>query len=494
MMPRCFRPRLEPLEGRDIPGILTFTYAAATQTLTVVGDSADHQLSIDGPSGFGALTLSSTTDAFRGSDGQVLASPVLFPSPVDNLTVKFLGGSDTVAIGAGVPFRLAGRLVIAGGDGDNTLTVNSLEIIGNLTVTNGTGTDSTLVTNLDIGGSLSVSNGAGDSTTAISLAGRFHPFVRSVTVTNGAGTDSTVLTDLNVTGSVVVRNGAGDSHTVINRSGPGRSLVGGSVTVTNGTGTDETELADTNVIGNFTVRNGHGGANGNAGHTWVDNPANVSRSVIGGNVSVSYVDGDVAAVPDKLMDVQVLGNVAFNHGRGDSETVIDGDLSALPAIVRGNLTFTGSGRSIIRHNSPNTYGLVIGGDFRVTAGVGDDEVHLYRAEVSGQTVLALGDGNNIVSIDDTAFYGPVTITTGAGTDTVSLDTMAGTSAATKFERSIVIRLGAGNDAITLGGGNDAMQRLVAFGPFVIHHGAGSDNFNLFGPVEFPLGGGIEDTL
>jgi hypothetical protein len=492
MTRRRVHPRLELLEGRDIPGILTFTYAATTHSLTVVGDSANHQLSIDGPSGGGALVLSSTTDAFRGSDGMVQVSPMLFPSLVDNLTVKFLGGDDAVTIGANTPFRLAGSLTISGGDGNNRLTVNSLEINGNLTVANGAGTHSTRMTYLDIGGSLSVTNVAGDSTTAISLTGRFHPFARSVTVTNGTGTDSTVLSNMNVAGSVVVRNGAGDSHTVINRDVPGHSLVGGSVTVTNGTGTAETEIADTSMIGNVTVQNGRGGATGNAGHIWVSNPGGPGRAVIGGNLSVTYLDGDVTAVPDELMDVQVLGNVTFNHGRGNSETVIDGDLSALSAIVRGNLTFTGSGRSIIRHNSfPNTFGLIVGGDFRVTAGPGDDEVHLYRAEISGQTVLSLGDGKNIVSIDDSLFHGPVTITTGAGADTVSLDTIAGTTAPTTFERAVLIRLGAGNDTITVGGTSDAMQHLVVFAPFIIHHGTGADDFSHFGSEESPLGWGIE---
>ncbi|MBO0697932.1 MAG: hypothetical protein J2P46_06040 [Zavarzinella sp.] len=493
MTPRRRRPRLEPLEGRDTPGILTFTYVAATRSLTVVGTSSNNQLSIN-DSGSGQLVLSSATDAFRGSDGLVLNSPMLFPSRVDNLTVRLLGGDDAVVIGTN-PIRLAGGLVVAGGDGNNTLTVTSLSVDGNLTVTNGAGTDSTLMTFVDVGGSLSVANGAGDSTTAISLTGRDHPFVRSLAVTNGAGTDSTTLTNVNVAGSVAVRNGAGDSHTVIGRDVPGHSLVGGSVTVTNGTGVDETELADTSVIGNVTVQNGHGGATGSAGHTWVDNPTNQTRSVIGGNVSVSYLDGNVTAAPDVLLDVQVLGNVTFNHGRGSSDTLVDGDLSALPVIVRGNLTFTGSGRAIIRHfSSPLTFGLIVGGDFRMTAGPGDDMVSLYGAEVGGQTVLNLGDGANIVLVDDSEFHGPVTITTGAGADTVSLDTTAGTAAPTTFERPVLIRLGAGDDRVSLGGPADAMQRLVVFAPFVIHHGAGADDISRFGSEESPLGWGIEYVL
>src|SRR3954453_11909848 len=123
------RPRLEPLEGRDIPGILTFTYAAATHTLTVVGTAADNQLGID-RSGNGELVLTSSTDGFRGPDTPVLSSPVLFPSPVDNLTVRLLGGGDAVVIGANSPVEFFGNLVVAGGDGDNTLTATGLALRG----------------------------------------------------------------------------------------------------------------------------------------------------------------------------------------------------------------------------------------------------------------------------------------------------------------------------------------------------------------------------
>jgi hypothetical protein len=291
---------------------------------------------------------------------------------------------------------------------------------------------------------------------------------------------------------VVVRNGAGDSRTVIDRDVSGHSLVGGSVMVTNGTGADETELADTSVIGNVTVRNGRGGATGNAGHTWVSNPGGPGRAVVGGDLSVSYTDGDVTAVPDELLDVQVLGNVTFDHGRGNSDTVLAGDLTALPAIVRGNLTFTGSGRAVVRDDGPaGAFGLIVGGDFRVTGGPGDDEVHLDRAEIGGRTVLALGDGANVVSVDDSEFRGPVTITTGVGADTVSLDTVAGTAAPTTFERAVLIRLGAGNDRVSLDGPADAMQRLVVFAPVVIHHGTGADALSDFGSEELVLGWGIE---
>jgi len=114
--------------------------------------------------------------------------------------------------------------------------------------------------------------------------------------------------------------------------------------VTNGVGTDVTELADMSVVGNVVVQNGAGGALGNAGHTWIRNPTGPGRAVIGGNVSVTYKDGDVTTVPDELLDVQVMGNVTFAHGRGNSDTVLAGDQTALPAIVRATSRSPAPGR------------------------------------------------------------------------------------------------------------------------------------------------------
>jgi hypothetical protein len=492
MTPGRFRPRLEMLEGRDTPGMLTLTYAAATRTLTVAGNSAANQVSIDGANGSGGLVISATGDSILAPNGVVVASPYLFSSRVDNLTVNLRGGDDALTLGAAFPIELAGSVVVGGGSGNNTLSTLAVSIDGNLTVTNGVGTDLTQMILLDIGGALSVANGAGGSTTEIKLLHMHHMFTRRVSVTNGAGDDATTLTDLMVAGQVVVANGGGGSRTVINRDMPGQWRIGGNVTVTNGVGTDETEISDTNVNGSVAIQNGSGGASGNAGHTWISNPGGPGRAIIGGDVSVSYLDGDVTAKPDELLDVQVLGSVTFNHGLGSSETILAGDQTSLPMIVRGSLTLTGSGRTIVRDNGPSgSFGLVVGGDYRVTAGSGDDEVHLDRGDIGGRTVLALGGGANLVSVDDTLFLGPVTITTGAGADTISVDTKAGTVAPTTFERPVLISLGAGNDIFSTGGSDDNMQHLVIFAPIVVHHGAGTDQFTHFGTDETPLGWWID---
>ena len=47
----------------------------------------------------------------QAPDGQVMASPFVFSSQVDNLTVKLLGGNDDVKIGYNLPFELSGNMV-----------------------------------------------------------------------------------------------------------------------------------------------------------------------------------------------------------------------------------------------------------------------------------------------------------------------------------------------------------------------------------------------
>ena len=79
-----------------------------------------------------------------------------------------------------------------------------------------------------------------------------------------------------------------------------------------------------NVGGDMTVSNGKGDAAGVAGRTQIYNNLNTAaRSVIGGNVTVSYLTGD-GTTGEGIYDTQVLGSVAFHHGRGTFTTNFDG--------------------------------------------------------------------------------------------------------------------------------------------------------------------------
>jgi large repetitive protein len=202
------RLAVQPLESRLAPANLTATFSALTHTLTVVGggdaDTVSVRAGADSPDHL-------IIDA--GGGGTVNGLPVGFSATgVRNLTVRLGGGSDAVAFDPAHPVRLPGSLVVAGGDGDNTLTAAGLTLGGGLSVTNGAGFDRTTLTDLNIGGGLIVANGAGGSDLSVLRSGPGLSAVGgSVRVTNGAGYDATALSDLNVGGSVAVRNGRGDA-------------------------------------------------------------------------------------------------------------------------------------------------------------------------------------------------------------------------------------------------------------------------------------------
>jgi len=450
LRPRRCRPRLEFLEGRDTPSNLTVTFSSRSHTLTVVGDSLNNTLTVQAAIGDPTkFQLSSASDTLNH-----LAGPFVSPSGVKNLTIRLLDGDDTVTFGnTGGPIHLQGNLSINGGDGANTVISTDLTVDKAFSITNGTST---------------------------------------------AGQDSNGLTNLTVGGSLTINNGTGGSTTTVSRNSPGLSTIVGNFNITNGTGVDFDNLYDTNVGGNVTFKNGHADATGHAGFLTVANSFNSSsRSEIKGNVSVTYLDGNVVSY-DNIFDAEVLGNVTFNHGPGSALTIIDGAAVAQPVVIRGNLTFTGTGANEVKVGaySANT-GLIVGKNFTVTSGAAADKITLNKLEVDGTTKLSLGDGANIVNIDDSRFVGAFNLTTGSDIDTVGLDTVAGSSGPTTFVRPVVITLGAGNDTLTRAGITDANQQLVILDTFVVHYGAGTSNVQILpgaGHEVYPFSTSIQWVL
>jgi hypothetical protein len=319
-----------------------------------------------------------------------------------------LDGNNWVAFdNADGPITVEGNVAINGGNGANVVS----------------GTDLTVARNLSV--------------------------VRGTAVT---GTAYTALDNLSVGGNVTFKSAGGDTQTFIGRISTGVSTIRGNVTVTNGTGRDYFQMVDTNVDHNVTVNDGRGDAGGVAGGFNIFNRYNSAfRSVIGGNLSVTDRDGNGAGF-DGLWDKAVLGNVTLNHGPGTFDTRIDGFATHLPVYVRGNLSILGTGANSVdigkgAQIGTNT-GLTVGGRFTVTSGGGAAE-HLsaYNLHVGGSTALALNNGGNTVSIDDSVFDGRFALSSGAGFDTVSLETMSGTGAATTFRNAVTFNLGVGIDRI-----------------------------------------------
>jgi hypothetical protein len=440
-----FRPSLEQLESRETPANLTATFDALTHTLTVDGDGDNNQLQIRAVAADATqFLLSSPTDTIN-----TVAADFLTPTGVKNITVRMFTGNDSTTISnASGPVTVKQNLTIHGGKGANSVSATDLSVGGNLNLLNGTNTTSA---------------------------------------------DNMNIFNLKVGGSLTINNGDGDTSTTIWRNVPGLSFVRGNVLLTNGSGRDFTFLVDTNVGGNVNVINGLPNAAGVAGSTRIFNESNTTaRSVIGGNVSFSYLAGNTD-LRDGIWDMHILGNVTFNHGPGEFTTFVDGYRTNVPVKINGKLTLTGTGANQINLGTgwANT-GVVVGGALSVQGGPGNDTLALSELAVGGATQLKLGKGTNTLTIDDSDFGGTFTLRSGAGVDTVNVDTTAGTERATTFAKAVLMFLGDGADTVTRAGGADVNQRIVFYRSFVIHHGAGlsTTTFTLSQEIS-PFGGLIQ---
>jgi hypothetical protein len=423
-------------------GNLTVTFSALTHTLTVVGDANDNNVTVTGDS------LSQSHFILNSSSSSINGEPPPYSSPggVKNLVFKMLDGNDTITFDPTVPIFVQGSMSIDGGTGANTVAATHLMVGKNLSVTN-----------------------AGQAT----------------------GTSGVFLTDFSAGGRVMVKNSIGNSDTEINRDATGVSTIKGSLTVTNGTGQDTFRLNDTNVDGNVTINDGHSDA-GVPGLMRLYNVYNTAfRSVIGGNLTVTYLDGN-SQPGDGLFDTEVLGNVTLNHGPGAFATYMDGFATHLPVLIHGNLTITGAGANSLgfgtNNGSGNGSGLIVSKKFTLMSGGGAAETLAFKnVQVGGDTSITLGNGGNTITIDDSIFGGRFTLVSGVGNDTFNLEATTGTTSATKFKKAALIDLGSGNDVarLTYNSTPDAGEAVVCLATFETKTASVSIDYGRF---FFPNGG------
>jgi len=309
---------------------------------------------------------------------------------------------------------------------------------------------------------------------------------KNITVTNGiadSGEHEFHLEDSSVKGSVTIKNGNGDTETVIRRNSPGLSYIGKNLSITNGVGEDTVEVFDTHIGGNVIVKNNQPDGGSNAGFVEIYNNNNAtSRSIIGGNVTVSYSGGVVNY--DGIWDYDVQGNVNFSYGDADAQLYFDGYTVDQPTIIRGNLTVTGRGETLVSIADPvhdyRLTGLIVGKNLTINTASSSDAATLLASSlrVNGSTNIKTGAGVDTVAINDSIFAGAFNLLTGNGSDEVNIETAAGTSRATQFLKAVTVNLGEGDDILIMGLENDptALVRLFSTGVFL--GGLGGDTIEL----------------
>ncbi len=425
---------IELLEPRIAPANLIATVVA--HTLFVTGSADADSLIIDAVAGDATkfvLTPGGVGGTVNGGANFTTSTGVT------DIVIKLLDGDDSLTFNNAVGgIYVKGSVFVDGGNGANALDARDLTVEKNFTIKNGK---------------------------------------------NPIGTDTTNLVNTSVLGALAIANGDGDTQTMLSRASAGSSTIRGNVSIVNGTGADETVLRDMNVGGNVTVANGHGG-----GSTNFFNMFNTAtRSLIRGNVVVSYADGTVNS--DGLWDVEVFGNVALKHGAGAATTHFDSRGTSLPPLIHGSLTITGTGTATIDVGAVGTGGgLIVERNLTISSGAGNDVFTFRNLHMGGATKLAQGGGNDTVNIDDSTFTGAFALATGKGNDGLNLERLAGTAAPTIFAAPVSVNLGTGADNFSRTGLADANLLLIVYRTFVVKYSGGYSS--AFSPSRdvFPFGG------
>lgn len=424
-----YQPSLEMLEVRDTPaGTVTGSFANGTWTL--IGDAEANSIRIK-------PAVNKNQFEVTGLAGTTVAG-VVNASDVQNIVVRLRAGDDRLTFNdTGALARLSGKLLLAGGSGANYLYVSDLKM-------------------------------------------------KAVTITNGlntSGYDDVYLTGVAVQNDVAVNNGDGDSYTTIDRaSADDVCRIGGNVTVINGTGKDITYINDATILGNVTVRNGLPDAGNDAGYVEFYNSYRYSRTIIGGNISVSYQGGNASY--DELYDTIVFGNVRFNYGTGGGCLEIGSYNTYQPTHVHGSLTVVGQGDIQVEVGTYNAQGteMIVDKNFTFLTGPGTDQITFWGLHVRGATHIFTGAGNDTIAIDESTFFGPTTIRTGAGLDTVLLECEPYAYDGTQFFKPLNIQMGLDNDTLTIGTSNDSSRIVEVFGGAILDGYAGDDTFNRYNLV------------
>ena len=441
--------------------------------------------------------------------------------------LTFLGGEggNNLEINASNGPNTLGRVLVRNGDGFDILRLvtGSNTVTGGLTVNNGSGgsiaffgaftSDQT-----SIGGPVKFTNGAG--TDNLSFGGQNVTLSKAVTIQHGSGDSVTefLASDANtIGGTLTVRNG--DGFDSLRFGGGGASIVSaGSLNVNNGGGGSNTVFsgADHTFAGNVLIRNGDGDdtlngngvaavtvtgtlalQNGNGSSTVTLTSVNLTvgglttLSSAAGNDSITLAgtaslqslkiltgSGVGAVLFDSLGDWTIAGNLTFTGG-GHLDSLIKAP--SAPLNVTGNVTIALGNSSAstpqvidFDSSSPAT-GVTVGGKLTVRGGDQVDNIRLFNVQVTGATLLDLGDGNDVMLIDFVRF-GAATFQLGGGDDSVELES-TNNGSATTFAGAFTFLGGSGNDLLSVG--IDSVDDFVTFSkaPVRLDGGVGLDSLH-----------------
>lgn len=464
---RTRRLTLEQLEERIAPAGGIFAWQRGG-LLVIDGDNLDNDILLDQAGlGPGEFRVSSGPDATE-INGQ--AGPLVFDGVTSAIHVRLSGGDDIVAF---QDSQCPQRVLIDGGQGNNTASALSSDFEGdlliknrngnslvqlddvalgrNLIIRNGNGSNETSLQGF-FGGNILISNGNGTSLLDVAdstVYGRVNAIsrnadsvsifenvavIRGINLRGGNGDDAVLFDGVETLGRISVINGHGDSMTGV----VGGSVLGGSFTLRNGTGNDELEVAGSTIEGRVVVNNGHGNSRSEF------NGSDVGFDSVTGRASDLILRSGNGEDEFTLADTVVARNVNVNLANG------------------GSLSFvTDSG---------------VGGNLLLRSSSGADAFVMEYSAIFGNLIVNTGNDGDGVWIDDSLLSRGTTLNMGNGADAIALDTVtdAGYEDANVFEGRVLLSGGAGNDDFFLGVFGAAGASSEFDGPVIVNGGPGYD--------------------
>lgn len=368
---------------------------------------------------------------------------------------------DTVAL-AGVD--VGGRLTVATGAGDDTITVEDLRVAGDVTIDAGR-----------------VAVGA-DTVQVSSTVGGATSFGKKLTINLGKGSSETGIGFVDISG--------------VQAAGPTFSVtVGGDLSIATGGTDDLVALSGTGIGGKLTVATGAGNDfisvenMGVAGDTTLD----AGKTAAGADVVQVTTVGGTSSFAKKL--TISLGKGEFEGDTGVVDIAGEQTAGTTNSItVGGNLSIATGGTD----DEVDVVGVSAGGKLTIATGVGSDSINLTGVNVANTTLIDAGFGKVGT---DTVFIGedsvqvqlqqlvdppPPRTTTLGGIVTVKLgngiengrstlavvgDLSAGDATIDSTSNTTV-----GGLAVTGGRGSDGIivKGVAIRGNFVVKTGAGDD--------------------
>ncbi len=478
----------------EVGGKFTITQAAHTGTFKVNLNPQILRLGGD---------FSITTDGKTGGTNVVNFGGG-FVTAAGKTTFKSTGNAvDTYTFNA-VSVQLLGAVSADLGDGNNTMSVNSVfatTTLGALSYKGGAGDDKITF----VGGSPVVITGAtdvklGDGTNEFSEVYTNNTFQTltfggGLAVTGGKGVDTVSFDVYDATiGGKGVKLTLGDGGDIAKLKTRNSLGIYGSFTSTSGAGntTVTVESGYLQVRGgmNATFGAGQGNLTINGGRVELgslkytatgagDDALNIAAAYLGVKSGFT-AKGDAGAlnISATINNAFDLGSVSITTKAGGGTTNFLGGGN-----INGKFSYTGgTGANNLYLGRDGGYQILnLHDTLNVTskATTGNETLQLHHVLALGAVSAKLGAAANTVAFDDITFLGAVTVDTGAGADFINVrtDTNASVAGNVFFYGAVKLLTGAGNDVVNLGSASGSANFFVPVASTLIDGGADSDTVN-----------------